>query len=141
MTSMCISKGHSHNLQFNFIAGAHMLGSRSGHKYITTNLVAREIKHFEILAELPFSSEWKRQSIVAKTPEGEIWLFIKGADATIIPMCNSTHSSTSISPQVVHDNTVRHLTEFASDGLRTLVLAAKQVTTTKLSLLYLCLSL
>jgi phospholipid-transporting ATPase len=109
------------------IGGVHMLGTRSGHKYISISKESKDIQHFEILAELPFSSEWKRQSVVVRTPEGEIWLYIKGADASIIPLCKQDVHIYSQKRGVntnINQNTVDHLTEYSTDGLRTLVVPA-----------------
>lgn len=56
---------------------------------------------------------------VYRTPEGEIIVFIKGADSIIFPLC---------SPQVeLQQTTEGFLDAYAKDGLRTLVLGHKHM--------------
>ncbi|XP_055378275.1 probable phospholipid-transporting ATPase IA isoform X3 [Condylostylus longicornis] len=75
-----------------------------------------ELLRFEILNVIEFTSTRKRMSVIVRTPEGEIKLFCKGADTVIFER---------LSPQgqAYREVTLRHLEEFACEGLRTLCCA------------------
>nr|XP_020146064.1 phospholipid-transporting ATPase IA-like isoform X4 [Microcebus murinus] len=75
---------------------------------------------FEILNVLEFSSNRKRMSIIARTPEGKLRLYCKGADTVI-------YERLSASSLFVKE-TLSHLEYFASDGLRTLCIAYTDLT-------------
>lgn len=72
-----------------------------------------------ILNVLEFTSDRKRMSVVVRLPDGKIRLLCKGADTIILPRL--VHTET-IEP------TYKHLEDFAVEGLRTLVLAQKDLT-------------
>ncbi|KAK9509761.1 hypothetical protein O3M35_007001 [Rhynocoris fuscipes] len=71
---------------------------------------------YEILNVIEFTSSRKRMSIIARTPEGKIILYCKGADSVIYERLTKRG-------QKYKDETLRHLEEFASSGLRTLCFA------------------
>uniref|UniRef100_A0A8C3AA06 Phospholipid-transporting ATPase n=1 Tax=Cyclopterus lumpus TaxID=8103 RepID=A0A8C3AA06_CYCLU len=75
---------------------------------------------YELLAVLDFNNVRKRMSVIVRSPEGKLTLFCKGADTIIYerlhPSCNK-----------LMEVTTRHLNEYAGDGLRTLVLAYKDL--------------
>uniref|UniRef100_A0AAQ4QQT6 Phospholipid-transporting ATPase n=1 Tax=Gasterosteus aculeatus aculeatus TaxID=481459 RepID=A0AAQ4QQT6_GASAC len=75
---------------------------------------------YELLAVLDFNNVRKRMSVIVRSPEGKLTLFCKGADTIIYerlhPSCNKLKEVTTI-----------HLNEYAGDGLRTLVLAYKDL--------------
>ncbi|XP_068613709.1 probable phospholipid-transporting ATPase IM [Brachionichthys hirsutus] len=75
---------------------------------------------YELLAVLDFNNVRKRMSVIVRSPDGKITLYCKGADTIIFerlhPSCNK-----------LNDVTTRHLNEYAGDGLRTLVLAYKDL--------------
>jgi magnesium-transporting ATPase (P-type) len=66
-----------------------------------------------------FNSTRKRMSVVCQNPEGRFFIMVKGADNVIFE-------------RAVHEpyrkELENHLTKFASDGLRTLVLAQREMT-------------
>uniref|UniRef100_A0A3Q3XA32 Phospholipid-transporting ATPase n=1 Tax=Mola mola TaxID=94237 RepID=A0A3Q3XA32_MOLML len=76
---------------------------------------------YQLLAVLDFSNVRKRMSVIGeKYPEGRLTLYCKGADTIIFerlhPSCNR-----------LKEVTTGHLNEYASDGLRTLALAYKDL--------------
>lgn len=73
-------------------------------------------ERYEILNVLEFTSTRKRMSVIAKNSKGEIKLYCKGADTVIYERLSQNH-------QNFRDITLRHLEEFATEGLRTLCLA------------------
>lgn len=73
-------------------------------------------ERFEILNVLEFTSTRKRMSIIARNSKGEIKLYCKGADTVIYERLSPNGQSFS-------DLTLRHLEDFATEGLRTLCLA------------------
>ena len=73
---------------------------------------------FQILNILEFNSTRKRMSVIAKTPEGDIVLYCKGADSIIYERLR--HGA-----QKYADETQTHADEYAASGLRTLCLATR----------------
>lgn len=75
---------------------------------------------YEIIAQVPFSSERGMMSIVIKDPaSGDAILYCKGADDKIL-------SKLSPSSEFVQE-TVNHVADFARQGLRTLMLAYRRL--------------
>lgn len=74
---------------------------------------------YQLLNLLEYSSERKRMSVILKCPDNKIRLFIKGADSVIRERV--TQNSDVIN---VTDN---HLMQFAQKGLRTLMVACKEI--------------
>ncbi|QLQ81682.1 hypothetical protein HG537_0F04430 [Torulaspora globosa] len=75
---------------------------------------------YELLNICEFNSTRKRMSAIFRCPDGSIKLFCKGADTVIMERLEKEYN-----PYV--DPTVKHLEEYASDGLRTLCLAMRDV--------------
>lgn len=75
---------------------------------------------YELLNICEFNSTRKRMSAIFRCPDGTIKLFCKGADTVIMERLGKDYN-----PYV--EATVRHLEDYASDGLRTLCLAMKDV--------------
>ncbi|XP_037547990.1 phospholipid-transporting ATPase ID [Nematolebias whitei] len=86
---------------------------------ITTMEMGRRVT-YELLAVLDFNNVRKRMSVIVRSPEGKMSLYCKGADTIIYerlhPSCNK-----------LMEVTTGHLNEYAGDGLRTLVLAYKDL--------------
>jgi len=75
------------------------------------------VEKYEILNVNEFNSTRKRMSVVVRMPDKSLRLFLKGADSIV---------AKRLAPnQPVFDTTLLHLQDFASDGLRTLVLAQR----------------
>ncbi|XP_063696555.1 phospholipid-transporting ATPase IA isoform X8 [Culicoides brevitarsis] len=71
---------------------------------------------YEILNVLEFTSTRKRMSVITRNSKGEIKLYCKGADTVIFERLASNGQS-------FKELTLRHLEEFATEGLRTLCCA------------------
>lgn len=74
---------------------------------------------YELLNICEFNSTRKRMSAIFRCPDGVIRLFCKGADTVILERLSR------LEPQPYVDATIRHLEEFASEGLRTLCIASR----------------
>ncbi|KAM7319655.1 hypothetical protein ACRRTK_021338 [Alexandromys fortis] len=82
-----------------------------------------KIRVYQLLAILDFSYERKRMSVVVRTPEDRVMLFCKGADTIIYELLHPSCASLS-------EVTMDHLDDFASEGLRTLMVAYRELDNT-----------
>ncbi len=81
-----------------------------------------QLKTFEILAVNPFNADRKRMSILVKDKETEkYFVMCKGADNIMIPLCKLT--------QLEVAGLDKSLSSLSQLGLRTLVVAQKELTT------------
>ncbi|XP_065084623.1 phospholipid-transporting ATPase IF isoform X2 [Ochlerotatus camptorhynchus] len=80
-----------------------------------------ELVKYQRLAVLEFTSDRKRMSVIIKDAQGQIWVYTKGAESHVLPLCTKTPSGLVISTQ-------RHINEFAKQGLRTLAVARRKLT-------------
>lgn len=76
-------------------------------------------KKFKLLNVIEFDSTRKRMSVIIKTEEGKILVICKGADSIIEKRLKSG--------QVHLEKTKEYLDEFALTGLRTLLIAQKEI--------------
>uniref|UniRef100_A0AC34QT05 Phospholipid-transporting ATPase n=1 Tax=Panagrolaimus sp. JU765 TaxID=591449 RepID=A0AC34QT05_9BILA len=76
---------------------------------------------YEVLHLLDFNNVRKRMSVIVKGRNGKLKLYCKGADTIIMEMLKNDTSP------LLRDATMQHLDKFASDGLRTLCLAYKDI--------------
>lgn len=74
---------------------------------------------YELLAVCEFNSTRKRMSTIFRCPDGKIRVYCKGADTVILERLSRTN-------QIV-DATLQHLEDYATEGLRTLCLAMREV--------------
>jgi magnesium-transporting ATPase (P-type) len=74
---------------------------------------------YKVTHILEYSSERKRMSVIVKTPEGKIYLLCKGADSIVKQIISQNPSMVS--------TTEDFLTGFANAGLRTLMIAYKEL--------------
>lgn len=81
--------------------------------------VRGEELEYELLAVCEFNSTRKRMSAIYRCPDGKVRIYCKGADTVILERLNDQN------PHV--EATLRHLEEYASEGLRTLCLAMREV--------------
>ncbi|XP_007456081.1 PREDICTED: probable phospholipid-transporting ATPase FetA-like [Lipotes vexillifer] len=79
-----------------------------------------ETRIYQLLAILDFNNVRKRMSVIVRTPEDRVMLFCKGADTIL---CQLLHPSC----RCLRDVTMEHLDDFASDGLRTLMVAYREL--------------
>jgi len=86
----------------------------------TTVKVHGKDEVFEILNINKFNSARKRMSVVCRTPEGKLMLYVKGADNIMIDRLAKNQS----------DLNAMHATlgNYGTEGLRTLVLAQRELT-------------
>jgi phospholipid-transporting ATPase len=81
--------------------------------------VEGEELEYELLAVCEFNSTRKRMSAIFRCPDGKIRCYCKGADTVILER---------LSPDNPHvELTLQHLEEYASEGLRTLCLAMREI--------------
>ncbi|KAK6460432.1 membrane-spanning Ca-ATPase [Scheffersomyces coipomensis] len=83
------------------------------------NTLAQIKSEYELLNICEFNSTRKRMSAIFRCPDGIIRLFCKGADTVILERLSKDE------PQSFVDATVRHLEDFAVEGLRTLCIASR----------------
>uniref|UniRef100_A0A1I8NPP0 Phospholipid-transporting ATPase n=1 Tax=Stomoxys calcitrans TaxID=35570 RepID=A0A1I8NPP0_STOCA len=84
------------------------------HKNSTDEIV------FEKLHTLEFTSERRRMSVIVKDASGVRWIYTKGAESCIFPLCNKES-------QELITITDDHITDFARLGLRTLAIARRKI--------------
>ncbi|XP_063045836.1 phospholipid-transporting ATPase IA isoform X3 [Engraulis encrasicolus] len=78
-----------------------------------------EEEKYELLHVLEFTSVRKRMSVIMRTPAGRIRLYCKGADTVIYDrLADSSRYK---------DITLKHLEQFATEGLRTLCFAVADI--------------
>lgn len=75
---------------------------------------------YQLLNVIEFTSARKRMSVIVKTPEGKIIIMTKGADSHIIPRLAPGQDE-------LIEATNNFLQEYSQDGLRTLILAQKEI--------------
>lgn len=83
---------------------------------------------FERLHTLEFTSDRKRMSTIIRDPYDQIWLYTKGAESHVLPLCRS-----SLTQDYLTRVTQLHVDEFATLGLRTLAVARRRLTTEELA--------
>jgi phospholipid-transporting ATPase len=103
------------------VEGAVMLGYRFVARKPRSVIIeagGKELE-YELLAVCEFNSTRKRMSTIYRCPDGKIRCYCKGADTVILERLNDSN------PHV--EATLRHLEEYASEGLRTLCLAVREI--------------
>ncbi|KAI5961603.1 DRS2 [Candida pseudojiufengensis] len=83
------------------------------------NTITNNQSEYELLNICEFNSTRKRMSAIFRCPDGVIRLFCKGADTVILERLSKNE------PQPFIDSTLRHLEDFAAEGLRTLCIASR----------------
>ena len=81
--------------------------------------VGGELLEYELLAICEFNSTRKRMSTIFRCPDGKIRVYCKGADTVILERLHKDNP--------IVDLTLQHLEEYATEGLRTLCLAMREV--------------
>ncbi|RLM62239.1 putative phospholipid-transporting ATPase 8 [Panicum miliaceum] len=77
---------------------------------------------YKLLNILEFSSARKRMSVIVRTEEGQLFLFCKGADSVIFERLSKDTGKACLT------KTKCHINEYSEAGLRTLVLAYRELT-------------
>ncbi|XP_053687798.1 phospholipid-transporting ATPase IF isoform X2 [Sabethes cyaneus] len=80
-----------------------------------------ELVKYQRLGVLEFTSDRKRMSVIVRDAQGQIWLYTKGAESHVLPLCTKTATGLVIATQ-------KHINEFAKQGLRTLAVARRRLT-------------
>lgn len=78
-----------------------------------------ETQEYQLLNICEFNSTRKRMSTIFRCPDGKVRLYCKGADTVILERL------TQGTPNI--ERTLQHLEEYATDGLRTLCLAYREI--------------
>ncbi|KZS88835.1 calcium transporting ATPase [Sistotremastrum niveocremeum HHB9708] len=110
------------------VAGAEMLGYQFHTRkprsvYVDVMGTTRE---YEILNVCEFNSTRKRMSTVVRAPDGTIKLFCKGADTVILERLSKEE-------QPYTERTLAQLEDYATEGLRTLCLASRDISAAEYS--------
>lgn len=82
----------------------------------------------DVLGLHEFDSVRKRMSVVIRFPDNSVKVLVKGADSSMF----SILAEDSERNDLISDTTQSHLTEYSSKGLRTLVVAARNLTDAEL---------
>ncbi|KAG1759756.1 hypothetical protein EDD22DRAFT_782131, partial [Suillus occidentalis] len=103
------------------VAGAEMVGYQFHTRkprsvFLSINNVPAE---YEILNVCKFNSTRKRMSTIVRTPSGSIKLFCKGADTIVLERLAKAQPYT--------EKTLIHLKDYATEGLRTLCIAYRDI--------------
>lgn len=93
----------------------------SGHIVIDVN---GEKLRFDVLGMHEFDSVRKRMSVVIRFPNNAVKVLVKGADTSMFSILAKENEG----DDHVRHATLCHLTEYSSQGLRTLVVAARDLT-------------
>lgn len=112
------------------VDGAALLGYRFTNRRPKSVLFTVEGQEYEyeLLAVLEFNSTRKRMSTIFRCPDGKVRVYCKGADTVILERLHPDN------PTV--ETTLQHLEEYASEGLRTLCLAMREVSEQEFSQWY-----
>ena len=81
--------------------------------------VEGEDYEYELLAVLEFNSTRKRMSTIFRCPDGKVRCYCKGADTVILERLGKNNP--------IVEATLQHLEEYATEGLRTLCLAMREI--------------
>ena len=103
------------------VEGAVMLGYRfiARKPRAVRILVDGEELEYELLAVCEFNSTRKRMSTIFRCPDGKVRCYCKGADTVIIERLGREN--------IFVDATLQHLEDYATEGLRTLCLAMREI--------------
>ncbi|KAL8999100.1 MAG: hypothetical protein Q9169_001988 [Polycauliona sp. 2 TL-2023] len=103
------------------VEGAAMLGYRfvARKPRLVTITVNGEEAEYELLAVCEFNSTRKRMSTIYRCPDGKVRCYCKGADTVILERLGKDNP--------IVDVTLQHLEEYATEGLRTLCLAMREI--------------
>ena len=103
------------------VEGAVMLGYRftARRPRSVTISIGGDDYEYELLAVLEFNSTRKRMSTIFRCPDGKVRCYCKGADTVILERLGKDNPIT--------EATLQHLEEYATEGLRTLCLAMREI--------------
>ena len=102
-----------------------------GYKYAEKSMTTMTVDEngakaeYEVLATNEFSSKRKRMSILVRRPDGRTFLYLKGTDSVVAKRLTK-HARGDARYEVAR-RTMRQLSAFAAEGLRTLLVAEREV--------------
>ncbi|KAI9009433.1 hypothetical protein BC832DRAFT_608554 [Gaertneriomyces semiglobifer] len=102
------------------VKGAQLLGATFHTRRPKSVTIAYEgvDEEYEILNVNEFNSTRKRMSVLVRSPQGEVKLYVKGADTVILERLGT---------QLFVEETTQLLEEYATEGLRTLCIACRTI--------------
>ena len=104
------------------VEGASMLGYKfttRRPKSVSVLINDEGEQEYEVLNICEFNSTRKRMSAILRCPDGKIRIYCKGADTVILERLARNNAYV--------DLTTQHLEDYATDGLRTLCLAMREI--------------
>ena len=96
-----------------------------GYRFVARKPRAVRVEHegeeaeYELLAVCEFNSTRKRMSTIFRCPDGKVRIYCKGADTVILERLGPDNP--------IVDVTLQHLEDYATEGLRTLCLAMREI--------------
>ena len=87
---------------------------------VIENKFTGQLEKYELLNVIEFTSARKRMSVIVREPSGRILLMTKGADSHIVPRLRAGQDE-------LIAQTETYLSDYARDGLRTLILAQREI--------------
>ena len=109
------------------VQGANDLGYkfiiRKPDSVVVENIFTGETLQYELLNIIEFNSTRKRMSAIFRMPDGSIKLYCKGADTVILERLDNN----DLEATKYVDSTTKHLEDYAVEGLRTLCIAYKNL--------------
>ena len=100
----------------------YILKNKTLDNIITLEILGNE-KKFELLNTLEYSSERKRMSVIVKTEDNKYMVYAKGADSMIETLLSEAEKHSEMLKK-----TTEYLKLFSVNGLRTLMIAYKEIT-------------
>lgn len=103
------------------VEGAVLMGHRfvaRKPRSVMVEIDGQEVE-YQLLAVCEFNSTRKRMSTIFRCPDGKIRIYCKGADTVILERLSKNN-------QIV-EATLQHLEDYATEGLRTLCLAMREI--------------
>ncbi|KAH7348408.1 P-type ATPase-like protein [Rhexocercosporidium sp. MPI-PUGE-AT-0058] len=103
------------------VEGAVLMGYQfTARKPRSVQITVKGVEYeYELLAVCEFNSTRKRMSAIFRCPDGQIRCYCKGADTVILERLGGENPHVEL--------TLQHLEEYASEGLRTLCLAMREI--------------
>lgn len=93
---------------------------------------------YDILGMHEFDSVRKRMSVLVEGPDESIKLLVKGADSSVMSIISQGENGDSLAQiqrrAEISSATLAHLDRYSRDGLRTLVVASKELSHNEVSL-------
>ncbi|KAL8028736.1 hypothetical protein ABFX02_14G180000 [Erythranthe guttata] len=102
--------------------GFMLIERTSGHIVVD---IQGERQRFNVLGMHEFDSDRKRMSVILGLPDNTVKLYVKGADTSMFNVLNNSSNTTN---KNLTKPTQAHLHSYSSKGLRTLVIAARELT-------------